>query len=285
MKRGSSTPRDLVVVMAGDRSLHGKIAQRRDFDLWVVYYGDSDAVAAEYQAGADRFFRRKGLKIELVRRVLLEDVYFGEGCDYSQYRYVFMPDDDILFENGADDVHALFATAEKLGADAFQPAVKNDSVSFQSTRVVEGAACRLVNWVENMMPGYRSDVFRMGYLAAIHALEFPKSGWGTEPMAAKLAEAVFGRGFRAFIIDKHPAVHTRPVGQNGIVHEIGRDEASLLPQLGHNLLRTLATFRTVEEAAAHAANLRPAPRNAMAVELYMQKARLARKLWTNLMER
>jgi len=277
--------RDLVVVMAGDRSLHGRIAEKRNFDLWVVYYGDSDAVAAEYEAKADRLWRRKGLKIELVRRVLLEEVYFGEGCDFSQYRYVFLPDDDIMFENGAEDLHALFATAEQIKADAFQPAVKNDLVSFQATRQMEGVACHSVNWVENMMPGYRSDLFRTAFLGCIHALEYQKSGWGVELMVAKLAEAALGRGFRAFVIDRHPAIHTRPVGQNGIVHEVGRDEASLLPQLSHNLLRTGAGFRTIEAAVAHTANLKPAPRNTLAIELYMQKARLARKLWVNLMER
>jgi hypothetical protein len=270
--------------MAGDRSLHGRIAERRNYDLWVIYYGNSDAVAAEYAARVDRFWRRKGLKIELIRRVLLEEVCFGEGCDYTQYRYVFMPDDDILFENGAEDLHGLFATAEQVGADAFQPAVKNDSVSFRATRLLEGAVCHSVNWVENMMPAYRSDLFRMAYLGCIHALEYQKSGWGTELMAAKIAEAVLGRGFRAFVIDRYPAMHTRPVGQNGLVHEIGCDELCLLPQLSHNLLRTGLGFRTAEAALAHAAHVKPEPRNLLAIEHYMRGVRRARKLCAKLME-
>lgn len=275
--------RDLVVVMAGDRSLHPRIAEGREFDLWVVYYGDSDKVAETYQAAADRFWRRKGLKIDLIRSVLLEEVYLREGCDYGQYRYVFMPDDDIEFPNGAADVHRLFDLAAQLDADMFQPAVQNEYVSFQATRQLAGLACHTVNWVENMMPGYRSDLFRLAYLGGIHALEYMKSGWGTELIAAKLAETVLGRGIRAYVIDACPAVHTRPVGANGVVHEIGRDEGFLLPQLAVNQLQSYVGFRTIEAAVSHMKQPRPAPRNTAVIDLYMQKTRLARKLWANLL--
>ena len=274
--------RDLVVVMAGDRSLHQRIAVDRNFDLWVIYYGDSDEVAQHYGAGCDRFWRRKVLKIDLVRQVLLEEVYFAEGCDYSQYRYVFLPDDDIHFENGAADVHKLFAMAAELDADAFQPAVQNDFVSFGASRQLAGAVCHQVNWVENMMPAYRSDVFTAAFLAGVHALEYLKSGWGLELMAAKLGEVILGRGLRSYVIDACPAIHTRPVGNNGVVHEIGRDEEFLQPQLTANQMRSLVGFRSVEAARHHLAEAKPQPRNRTAIELYMQKTRFARKLWTNL---
>jgi hypothetical protein len=274
--------RDLVVVMAGDRSLHERIAGERNFDLWVIYYGDSDEVAQRYSAGCDRFWRRKGLKIDLVRQVLLEEVCFGEGCDYSQFRYVFLPDDDIQFEGGAADVHRFFAMGEELEADIFQPAVKNEFVSFAATRQMAGAVCHHVNWVENMMPAYRADLFRTAFLGGLHALEYLKSGWGLEIIATKLAEVMLGRGVRSYVIDACPAVHTRPVGNNGVVHEIGRDEEFLLPQLTANQLRSFVGFRTAEAARQHMAAARPQPRNTLAIELYMQKTRFARKLWANL---
>ncbi|CAN7560624.1 hypothetical protein LJR225_004115 [Phenylobacterium sp. LjRoot225] len=278
-------PRDLVVVMAGDRSLHESFVADRAFDLWVVYYGDSEEVAQRYSAGADRFWRRKGLKIDLIRQVLLEEVCLGEGQDYSQYRYVFLPDDDIHFEAGAADLHKLFAMAAELEADAFQPAVKNDNVSFSATRQMAGVVCHHVNWVENMMPGYRSDIFRTAFLAGVHALEYMKSGWGSEIMAIKLAEVMLGRGVRSYVIDACPAVHTRPVGANSAVHEIGRDEEFLFPQLTTNQLKAYTAFRTTAAAREHMAGVRPQPRNRLAIELYMQKTRFARKLWRNLAEK
>jgi hypothetical protein len=276
--------RDLVVVMAGDQSLHEALASGRDFDLWVVYYGDSDETAQRYAQAADRFWRRKGLKIDLCRQVLLEEVYFGEKFDYSAYRFVFLPDDDIRFDNGAADVHRLFETADALEADSFQPAVKNEYVSFQATRQVAGAVCHSVNWVENMMPGYRSDLFRSAFLGGIHALEYLKSGWGLEVVAAKLAEMALGRGVRSYVIDACPAVHTRPVGGNSAVHEIGRDEEFLLPQLTANQMRAQVGFASVEAARSRMAAPAPRPRNAVTIALYMQKVRFARKLWRNLAE-
>lgn len=281
----SQPQRDLVVVMAGDQSLHPSWSEGRDFDLWVVYYGDSPEVAEAYKAGCDRFWTRKGLKIELIRSVLLEQVRFEEKFDFTRYRYVFLPDDDIRFEGGASAIRDLFATAESLSADMFQPAVKNDLVSFAATRVMDGAVCHAVNWVENMMPGYRSDLFVSAYLGGVHALEYMKSGWGSELVAAKLAEAHLGRGVRAYVIDSCPAVHTRPVGSNSRVHEVGRDEGFLVPQLDYNPLQTLFGFRTFEAAKAHMAEPKPLPRNPTVIELYMQKVRHARKLWTNLCER
>jgi hypothetical protein len=272
-------------VMAGDRSLHEALVAERAYDLWVIYYGDSDEVATRYAAGCDRFWRRKGLKVDLCRQVLLEEVCLGEGFDYSPYRYVFLPDDDIQFEAGAADVHRLFDLADELEADIFQPAVKNEYVSFQATRQMPGAVCHHVTWVENMMPAYRSDLFRSAFLGGIHALEYLKSGWGLEIIAIKLAEVALGRGVRSYVIDACPAVHTRPVGGNGVVHEIGRDEEFLLPQLTVNQLRTQVGFRTVEAAKAHMAAPRPQPRNPSTIALYMQKVRFARKLWANLAER
>jgi hypothetical protein len=281
----AETLRDLVIVMAGDRSLHEAIATGRAYDLWVVYYGDSDEIAQRYAAAADRFWRRKGLKIDLCRQVLLEEVLLGEGFDYGQYRYVFLPDDDIAFDDGAADVHRLFETAEALEADIFQPAVRNDYVSFAGTRQMAGAVCHQVNWIENMMPAYRGDLFRSAFLGGIHALEYLKSGWGLEIVASRLAEVALGRGARSYVIDACPATHTRPVGGNGSVHEIGRDEEFLLPQLTYNQLRTQVGFKTVEAARRHMAEPKPQPRHPGTIALYMQKVRFARKLWSNLAER
>ncbi len=278
-------PRDLVVVMAGDGSLHPSWSKGREFDLWVIYYGDSIEVGEAYKANCERFWHAKGLKVELIRSVLIEYVYFQERFDFRQYRYVFIPDDDIEFEGGARTIHELFDTAEKLKADMFQPAIKNEHASFPGTRLLDGAVCHSVNWVEIMMPGFRSDLFVSAFLSCIHAMEYLKSGFGTELITTKIAEAHLGRGVRAYVIDAHPAIHTRPVGQNPAIHEVGRDEGFLIPQLPYNWLKALVGFRDVEAANEYMADPKPLPRNAMAIELYMQKVRYARKLWENLFER
>jgi hypothetical protein len=198
---------------------------------------------------------------------------------------VFLPDDDIQFEGGVTSIHDLFATAERLEADIFQPAIKNEYASFPATKAIDGMVCHSVNWVETMMPGFRSELFVSAYLTCIHALEYMKSGWGTELITVKIAEAALARGVRAYVIDAHPAIHTRPVGQNSRVHEIGWDEAFLIPQLAFNKMQSWMGFRTVEAAKRQMSAPKPAPRNPMAIELYMQKVAFARRLWTNLFER
>ena len=78
------SPRDLVVVMAGNGSLHVEYAENRNFDLWVIYYGDDDAVAARYAASADRLWRRKGMKIHLARYDGMRYGHRGKGANLTE---------------------------------------------------------------------------------------------------------------------------------------------------------------------------------------------------------
>ncbi len=275
--------RDLVVVMAGDASLHEAIADGRDFDLWVIYYGSDEQIARRYAAGCDRFWARKGLKLELVRTVLLEELHLKERFGFAErYRYVFLPDDDIDFGGGAAAVRRLFDHAAAVQADVFQPAISNQHASFQATRQIEGAFCHQVSWVENMMPGFRAELFVSAFLAGVHALDYLRSGWGLEPIVMKLGEAQLGRGLRTFVIDASPVVHTRPVGRNSVVHEIGWDERLLNPQIDSSPMRTLGVFATAEGATRLEPS--PVPRNPTAIALAMQRVRLMRKLWKNLFD-
>lgn len=277
-----STARDLVIVMAGDRSLHEEYAKDRSFDLWVIYYGDDDAVAARYAASADRLWRRKGMKIHLARTVLLEELWFGERFDFGQYRRVFLPDDDVRFDGGTAGVERVFADAEAVDADVFQPAIVNEyySAAWEATRRQAGVFCRRTNLVEIMMPGYRGTLFAPTFLSAIHALEYMTSGWGLEVIVMKLGEAHLGRSLRTFVLDAAAAVHTRPIGSNPAIHDIGWDEAFLVPQLHTNRMRTLAAYETAEAARADStpdadALSRPTPE--MMAPL-MQRVRFARKV-------
>src|SRR5947209_7785743 len=98
--------KNLVVVTAGDSSCHEEYAATRDFELWIIYYGSSDQVFERYKASSDRIWRRKGLKIELLRRVLLEELHFRDGFDFRSYDFLLLPDDDIRFPKGACDISA-----------------------------------------------------------------------------------------------------------------------------------------------------------------------------------
>ncbi len=244
---------NLVVVMAGDRSLHGEYSAQRDFELWTIYYGDSDETFERYRSFSDRIWRKKGLKIELVRRILLEELHFREKIDFSAYDFVFLPDDDIRFPNGTADISRIFAMCHELKVDVFQPSISNEFVSerWEPTCLMPGAVCHRTNIVEIMMHGFSGRAFVKAYLPAIHAMQFIKSGWGIEPIWTKIGEAVFQRPLRTFVIDAVPAIHTRPIGSGSAkIHAIGLAEAHFVPLIEVNRIRTLASFTKMEDAAA-----------------------------------
>lgn len=245
--------KNLTIVMAGDSSLHGEYCINRDFELWTIYYGSSDETFERYRSISDRIWRRKGLKIELVRRVLLEELHFGGKFDFSAYDFVFLPDDDIRFPNGAADISRLFETCRDLSADVFQPAVSNGfySSGWESTRLMPDFVCHRTNIVEVMMHGFSGRALAKAYLPAVHAMQFIKSGWGIESIWMKIGEAVFQRPLRTFVIDAVPAIHTRPLGSEfGKVHAIGIAEAHLVPQYGANWIHTMESFVRIADAAA-----------------------------------
>lgn len=240
----------LVIVMAGDHSLHEEYAADRDFELWVCYWGDDDAVARRFEQGCDRLFRIKGQKWALVRD--LGRIAREQGLPaFSSYDYVFLPDDDIAFPGGAADISKAIALASEIRADIFQPAVSNEYYSWETTRHVDGAACRAATVVEIMMPAYSGDIFERCVLPLLHVHAHVRAGWGIEPLITRFAETVQHRAIRIFVLDATPAIHVRPVGAGTSAYDIGMDEAFLIPlALGLPMLE-LARFETARAAAEY----------------------------------
>lgn len=243
---------NLVVVMAGDNSLHREYAAApRDFELCVVYYGSRQSVLDEYRQSADAVFAEQGMKIELVRRLFVERMLLTRAVELARYKFIFMPDDDIRFPNGAASISTIFQFAEAVRADIFQPAVANEyySPAWEPTRRIPGAFCHRVNIVETMMHGFSGEAFTRAYLPAIHAMEFMKSGWGIEPITLRIGEAIFRRPLRTFVFDSLAAEHTRPVGSGGsAIHTQGQAEARFVPQIATNRMKTLRVYTSMEEA-------------------------------------
>ena len=242
--------KNLVIVMAGDNSLHPAYAAGRDFELWVIYYGNDAEICGRYKQNADRIWQAKGLKIELVRKILLHQLYFTEKFDYHQYDFIFLPDDDIEFPDKEKDISDLFDICHKIEADVFQPAILNEhvSVAWEPTRLIPGAFCHRTNIVELMMHNFSGKAFTCAYLPAVHAMQFMKSGWGLEPIWMKIGETIFRRSLRTFVIDAIPAIHTRPVGSGSAeIHKTGLNEASFVPQIAWNRMKTLAVFKNLAE--------------------------------------
>lgn len=79
--------RDLVIVAAGDDSIHPALTEGRDFDLWVIYYGVDTQTAHRFSEGCDRFFERQGLKWDLLRSLVGLHLD-GSQSVFSDHRYI-----------------------------------------------------------------------------------------------------------------------------------------------------------------------------------------------------
>jgi hypothetical protein len=243
---GSPVP-NLVIVMAGDNSIHEHLAKDRDYHLWVVHWGDDEEVAERYRSTCDRFLRRKGEKWALVRNL----VDFADGTGdppFSKYDYVIFPDDDILFPKGPADISRAFQLASEIGADIFQPTIANSYYSWKATRQDPQVLCRAVTCAEIMMPAFSSEILRLSVLPVLHTLSHVRVGWGLEPLTVRLGEALLGRPLRIFALDTVGIVHMRPVGRGASSYQLGQDEAFAIPQAAAHPMKELARFSTVAEA-------------------------------------
>jgi hypothetical protein len=219
----------------------------------TIYYSSDPDRARFYRDNSDFFFEEKGLKIELARKILLHRLLFAESFVFSDYNYIWFPDDDLRFPNNDDEIEGLFEAAAFARADVFQPAICNEFTSpcWDSTKRIDDAYAHRTNIVEIMAHGFSGEVFEKAYLPAIHVMDFMKSGWGLDPIYLKIGESVFKRRLRTFVFDENSIIHTRPVGSGvSIVHQLGRYERSYVPQAYTNLMETLEILRNKENILA-----------------------------------
>jgi hypothetical protein len=161
--------RSLVFTSAGDRSnvrrwLHGR---RREFDLWVNYYGDG---ASSLQSLADIYTVRKGTKFQN-----LYYFYSRQPELFSQYDAVMVMDDDIII--GADGLTRLFEVRREFDLWALQPAFRiSGKLSWNITRVCPTTRLRYTDFIEMTCPLFRRDK-----LDAFMAVYDPQSmGYGED---------------------------------------------------------------------------------------------------------
>ncbi|RKS80169.1 hypothetical protein CLV35_0590 [Motilibacter peucedani] len=187
----------LVVVRAGDRSLHREwLRGRRNFDLVVDYYGSTPGL---WREDADVYLERKGPKFAPVGEWLQDNAAL-----VREYEAVWLPDDD-LYATG-DTVSDMLELTTALGLGAAQPALTGDSYfSHGITLQVAGLAMRWTSFVEVMGPVFS----RAGLQACLPSFGRSVSGWGLDTIWPTMLAAA---GLEVGILDATPVRHTRPVG-------------------------------------------------------------------------
>ncbi len=189
--------RNLVVVRAGDNSLHPhwlKGESSRNWDIVVSYFGDDPDL---YKTDDLTRIDGKGPKWQGLHALFTNHPEFLKGYDY-----VLLPDDDLMMSK--EDINRLFDICEGYGLEVGHPALTwNSYYAHLVTLRNAGTRLRYTNFVELMAPCLSNAMLdkTWGYFA------MTLSGWGLDQAWAKLAGPM-----KMALIDEVAMRHTRPVG-------------------------------------------------------------------------
>ncbi len=208
-----TTNRFLVIVRAGDQSLHPRWtrdAATRDWDLVVSYFGnDPDRFR---DAGVTRI-DDQGLKWAGLHALLTREDF------WRAYDYIWLPDDDLAIDQAA--ISTLFATMDELRLALAQPALSWTShYSHPVTLHCPSFRVRMTNFVEIMAPCFDRRFLE----TCLPTFTETMSGWGLDWLWPRLLPH---DSLQCAIIDLATATHTRPVG--GPSYDRLRD-AGIAPQ-------------------------------------------------------
>jgi uncharacterized protein DUF707 len=185
----------LAIFRTGSRSLHPHAVARlpqQNFDYGLSHYGDD----VPHSEGAVFVHRQPGAKWPGLLQTL------KAHCDViARYRYVWLPDDDLLCE--PEGISRMFAVCEDLRLELAQPALTLDSyfthmITLQHRRF----QVRFTNFVEIMAPVLSASLLARAVPTMVGSL----SGWGLDSLWPRMV----GLG-KVAIIDSAPIRHTRPI--------------------------------------------------------------------------
>ena len=225
MGQASGRRRHLVVLLAGEQSLHYQWTRNiadadRSWDFCVSHYGSAESVARPdwsewrvHQPGLRKFVALHRL--------------FHAASPLWNYDYIMFPDDDLLLS--WSDLNICFELCREHRLDLAQPSLKEESFwSLQITLQRSGTLLRYVDFVEAMIPVFHVDALRLCVTT------FPQSviGWGLDVVWPSL----LGHGAsRVAILDAVAVLHTRPVGASYGGVDAGAGMQDLLDRYGARL--------------------------------------------------
>jgi len=225
--------RQLVVLRAGDHSLHRAwiTEPRRDFDLFISYYGD---VPGRYAQDAESWEYRPGPKWPGLAALLEE-----HAERIASYDSVWFPDDDLATNSASIDRMFAFFRAHELCLA--QPALTADSpCTWHSLRQDPQCFLRWTGFVEVMAPIFSREALRV----CQPSFSQSPSGWGLDWLWPGLCRSAGLSGIA--VIDATPVQHTRPPG--GELYRRHReldpraDAARIIERHGLREVRALAKY-------------------------------------------
>jgi hypothetical protein len=187
----------LALFRAGPKSLHPHAVARlaeQNFDYALSWFGDAPPAHAD---GAAFVHQVKGAKWPGLEATLL-----AHWDTIQQYRYVWLPDDDLLCV--PEDVSRMFLVCDELRLELAQPALTRDSYSSHLIVMQHPQfQLRFTNFVEIMAPVFSIEMLQRVF----QTLAGQISGYGLDTLWPR-----FTKVGKMAIIDDTPVKHTRPVG-------------------------------------------------------------------------
>ena len=192
-------PRNLVVVRAGDGSLHREwiAGAGRDFDLFISYYGKT---LDRWRDDAEFYEARPGPKWTGLAALVSE-----HAALIDDYDAIWLPDDDLSVDTATLNRMFAFFCAHRL--HLAQPALTANSYHTWDTLLQEpGCHLRYTRFVDVMAPLFS----RAALQVCAPTFWESRSGWGLDWVWPTLCDEA---GLDAIaVIDATPVRHTRPVG-------------------------------------------------------------------------
>jgi hypothetical protein len=190
--------KNLIIVPAGDNSLHNNwLDENKNFDLIIIYYGNSDEIYEKYVTQSKLAIKTKGNKWHLIY-----DLLYNNDDIISQYDYVWFPDDDL--DSNTESINRLFDINSQYDLWLSQPTL-DGHVSFPIEQKVENSILRFTNFVEIICPVMKYDTIK----TLLPYFNINESGWGLDFLWPKILGYPLDK---IAIIDDVTVIHTKPVG-------------------------------------------------------------------------
>jgi hypothetical protein len=164
--------KNMVFTSAGDNThfLNWWPSDSQTYDIYVIYYGDNEAIYNEYKSKVTYIEKSKGSKFQN-----FYSFYKEHPEIIKRYDYFFIVDDDIQIK--AKDINELFKVAKKRNLLICAPSFSTDSkISWPHTRHKSNRIITYVNIIEVNVP-----LFKRCALDALMKVYDPKLiGWGID---------------------------------------------------------------------------------------------------------
>ena len=119
-----SNKKFIIIVPAGNNSLHESWYNSNIYDLCIIYFGDDKEIEEKYKNKSDYFIKKKGPKWQLVRYAVKKIV-----INKKKYEYIWLPDDDLSIKK--KNVEDLFIISKKLKLKISQPSLRVPNVNIE----------------------------------------------------------------------------------------------------------------------------------------------------------